>query len=71
MSLPLGWGSSYCSTWWGDWKNINRAIPFETRPDCIKYIPPVPAYIVRVEADGGTVEAKDCLANEIEYLKNN
>jgi hypothetical protein len=70
MSLPSGWGSIYCSTNFGDWKNIKYSIPFESRPDCLKYIPPVPDYIVRVEADGGTVESPQCVGDQVENLKD-
>ena len=70
MTIPSGYGSIYCSTWWGDWKNISRAIPFASRPDCIKYIPPIPAYIVRVEADGGAVESPQCAGDIVENLKD-
>ena len=67
-NLPDGYGQIYCSTHWGDYRNIQHSII--DKPDCI-FIDPVPAYIVRVEADGGTVEAKECLADKIQYLKNN
>jgi len=65
----MSFGAIYCNTWWGDWKNIKNSIPFEQRPDCIKYISPVPDFIIRVEADGGTVEAAQCVSDEIETLK--
>lgn len=68
MDLPDGYGSIYCSTWWGDYKNIQHSIP--QKLDCM-YVDPVPAFITRVEADGGTVEAKECLADCIQYLKDN
>jgi len=71
MAIPAGYGSVYCTTWFGDWDNIKRSIPFDSRPDCLKYIPPVPDYIVRVEADSGTVEAAQCVGDRIETLKEN
>lgn len=62
ISVPTGYGSIYCSTWWGDYKNIQRAMPY--MPDCI--LPQrVQNYIDRVEADSGTVEGKLCVANAL------
>lgn len=65
----MSWGKIYCSTWWGDWRNIKNSILISQRPDCVKYIPPVPDYIARVVADGGTAEAGICASNSIENLK--
>ena len=58
----MSFGAIYCKTWWGDYKNIQHSIPH--KPDCL-YPPPVQDFINRVEADGGTVEAKDCVTNII------
>jgi len=62
MSLPDGYGQIYCSTWWGDYRNIQRSIV--DKPDCI--LPSaVQNFITRTEADGATVEGKECLANSL------
>lgn len=68
MALPNGYGSIYCTSWFGNWSNV-KSIPFDSRPACIAYIPPVPDFIVRVEADGGDVEGAQCAGNIIENLK--
>ena len=69
MSEPIqvasGWGSIYCSTWWGDYRNIQHSLGY--KPDCI-YPAPVVDFITRVELDGGTVEGKECLANALMAL---
>lgn len=62
MAIPAGYGSIYCTTWFGDYRNIQRAMPYI--PDCI--LPrAVQNYIDRVEADSGTVEGKLCYANAL------
>jgi len=66
VTLPDGYGSIYCSTWFGEYANIQYSIT--QKPDCL-FIEPVPAFITRVETDSGTIEAKECLANEIYNLK--
>jgi hypothetical protein len=58
----MSWGKIYCSTWWGDYKNIQHSIP--DKADCL-YPYLVQEFITRVEADGGTVEGKECLANSL------
>jgi len=60
--LPEGYGSIYCTTWFGDYKNIQYSIT--SKPDCILPLP-IQDYITRVEADGGTVEGKECISNNI------
>lgn len=56
----MSFGKIYCSTWWGDYRNIQRSII--DKPDCI--LPdPLQYYITRVENAGGTVDAKECVAN--------
>jgi len=58
----MSFGAIYCNTWWGDYRNIQRAIP--NMPDCI--LPQrVQNYINRVEDDSGTIEGKYCLADAL------
>jgi len=66
VQLPDGWGSIYCSTWFGDYRNIQHSMT--SKPDCV-YVAPIPDFITRVEADSGTVEGKECSADEIQRLK--
>lgn len=64
----MSFGAIYCQTWWGDYKNIQYSIP--NKSDCL-LPPPVQDFISRVDADGGTVEAKECVANEVLKLGYN
>jgi len=56
--IPPGWGAIYCQTWWGDRANIQFSIPI--KPGCL-LLEETQDYIDRVTADGGTVEAIQCL----------
>jgi hypothetical protein len=64
----MSWGKIYCSTWWGDYDNVRHSIP--DKPPCMQE-EIVANYAVRVEADGGVVEASQCLHDFIEFLQDN
>ena len=58
----MSWGAIYCRSWWGDYKNVQHSIP--DKPDCMLPVI-VQEFITRVEADGGTVEGKECITNAL------
>ena len=62
----MSWGKIYNSTWWGNpikdgWGGIYYDIAN----------PIVGVYADRVEADGGVVEAEQCVSTFIEFLQDN
>ena len=58
----MSFGAIYCQTWWGDYKNVQYSI--SDKPDCM--LPSAEQnFITRTEADGATVEGKECLANSL------
>jgi len=68
-NIPDGYGSIYCSSWWGQdgqlQQYIDRGVIIGgtcTDPDAL-------LYEARVDADGGTIEALDCLSDELKTLK--
>ena len=66
--MLAGYGSIYCDTWFGDYRNIEHSIP--NAPDCT-YYQYAQGFVDRVEADGGTLESVRCVAGELQFLKDN
>lgn len=64
----MAFGEIYCKTWWGEHGNIVYSLEVPPNLECLLQTE-VLDYKVRVLADGGTVEALQCVDRWIYNLK--
>ncbi len=69
--LPEGYGSIYCTSWWGEDGRYQRYVDEGViiAGVCVPLYTTL--YKERVEADGGVVEALSCLSDALEALGYN
>jgi hypothetical protein len=63
----------YSSSWWGDGpcNDVGWGIIYKQYANCGPVQPIIDAFVIRVEADGGTVESTPCLETDLTYLTEN
>ena len=64
MSNSIFWGVIYCNTWFGQIGETTTAIPNYSATPC--FAPSIATdFQTRVNTDSGTLEAYNCLTNEL------
>ena len=63
----------YSSSWWGDGpcNDVGWGIIYKQYANCGPVQPIIDAFVIRVEADGGTVESTPCLETDLTFLTEN